>query len=159
MNTYKIDFTTKTIIITKEFADKASNPSSAEYHILKEVQRDFSDFKILRKTHRKPAKYRTKSGEEYSCNQYKNLTYNNMEKFMKALPEGDSKAEVVKAYYFLRYMVDGVQTNPYKLVRDWFIMQFPLYRKNPLFYLNNEVKVIDITEYLTSQEEAEAIGA
>ena len=33
MNTYKIDFTTKTIIITKEFADKASNPSSAEYHI------------------------------------------------------------------------------------------------------------------------------
>lgn len=159
MNTYKIDFASKTLTITKDFAEKASKPNSKEYNILMQFQKDFPDLTIVRKTHRKPAKYKTKSGEEYSCNQYKNLTYKNIEKFLKSLPEGDSKVEVVKAYYFLRYMVDGVQTNPYKLVRDWFIMQFPLYRKNPLFYLNNEVKVIDITEYLTSQEEAKAIGA
>lgn len=154
MNTYKIDFANMTMTITKEFADKASNPKTAEYRIMTKFQKDFPNLKILRKTHRKPKKYHTNSGEEYSCNPYKNLTYENMEKFMKSLPEGDSKTKVVRAYYFLRYEVDGVQTNPYKLVRNWFIQQFPLYRKNPLFYLNNEVEVIDIKEYLSEQEEA-----
>ena len=117
-------------------------------------QKDFPNLKILRKTHRKPKKYHTNSGEEYSCNPYKNLTYENMEKFMKSLPEGDSKIEIVKAYYFLRFQASSIQTNAYKIVRNWFIQQFPLYRKNPLFYMNNEVEVIDIKEYLVDQEKA-----
>lgn len=154
MNTYKIDFANMTMTITKEFADKASNPKTAEYRIMTKFQKDFPNLKILRKTHRKPKKYHTNSGEEYSCNPYKNLTYENMEKFMKALPEGDSKIEIVKAYYFLRFQVSSIQTNAYKIVRNWFIQQFPLYRKNPLFYLNNDVDVIDIQEYLSGQEEA-----
>ena len=154
MNTYKIDFANMTMTITKEFADKASNPKTAEYRIMTKFQKDFPNLKILRKTHRKPKKYHTNSGEEYSCNPYKNLTYEKMEKFMKALPEGDSKIEIVKAYYFLRFQASSIQTNAYKIVRNWFIQQFPLYRKNPLFYLNNDVDVIDIQEYLSGQEEA-----
>lgn len=154
MNTYKIDFANMTMTITKEFADKASNPKTAEYRIMTKFQKDFPNLKILRKTHRKPKKYHTNSGEEYSCNPYKNLTYENMEKFMKSLPEGDSKIEIVKAYYFLRFEIGSIQTNAYKIVRNWFIQQFPLYRKNPLFYMNNEVEVIDIKEYLVDQEKA-----
>ena len=154
MNTYKIDFANMTMTITKELADKASNPKTAEYRIMTKFQNDFPNLKILRKTHRKPKKYHTNSGEEYSCNPYKNLTYEKMEKFMKALPEGDSKIEIVKAYYFLRFQASSIQTNAYKIVRNWFIQQFPLYRKNPLFYLNNDVDVIDIQEYLSGQEEA-----
>lgn len=154
MNIYKINFTNMTMTITKEFAEKASNPTSEEYRIMTKFQKDFPNLKILRKTHRKPKKYHTNSGEEYSCNPYKNLTYENMEKFMKALPEGDSKIEIVKAYYFLRFQASSIQTNAYKIVRNWFIQQFPLYRKNPLFYLNNDVDVIDIQEYLSGQEEA-----
>ena len=154
MNTYKIDFANMTMTITKEFANKASNPKTAEYRIMTKFQKDFPNLKILRKTHRKPKKYHTNSGDEYSCNPYKNLTYENMEKFMKSLPEGDSKIEIVKAYYFLRFQASSIQTNAYKIVRNWFIQQFPLYRKNPLFYMNNEVEVIDIKEYLVDQEKA-----
>lgn len=154
MNTYKIDFANMTMTITKEFANKASNHKTAEYRIMTKFQKDFPNLKILRKTHRKPKKYHTNSGDEYSCNPYKNLTYENMEKFMKSLPEGDSKIEIVKAYYFLRFQASSIQTNAYKIVRNWFIQQFPLYRKNPLFYLNNDVDVIDIQEYLSGQEEA-----
>ena len=97
MNTYKIDFANMTMTITKEFANKASNPKTAEYRIMTKFQKDFPNLKILRKNHRKPKKQHTNSGEEYSCNPYKNLTYENMEKFMKSLPEGDSKIEIVKA--------------------------------------------------------------
>ncbi len=149
MNAYKFDFTTKTLTITKAFADKANNPNSEEYITLMMFQQDFPDLTIVRKTHKTPSKYRAKSGEIYNCNQYKNLTYAHMETFISALPNSD---ELMKNYAYLRYVVGKVQTNNYKLVREWFVAQFPEYRKNPLFYISNEVKVIDINNF-TEQDE------
>lgn len=149
MNAYKFDFTTKTLTITKAFADKANNPNSEEYITLMMFQQDFPDLTIVRKTHKTPSKYRAKSGEVYNCNQYKNLTYAHMETFISALPNSD---ELMKNYAYLRYVVGKVQTNTYKLVREWFVAQFPKCRKDPLFYINNEVKVIDINDF-TEQDE------
>ena len=149
MNAYKFDFTTKTLTISKAFAEKANNPNSEEYITLMMFQQDFPDLTIVRKTHKTPSKYRAKSGEVYNCNQYKNLTYAHMETFISALPNSD---ELMKNYAYLRYVVGKVQTNTYKLVREWFVAQFPEYRKNPLFYISNEVRVIDINDF-TEQDE------
>ena len=152
MKAYYFNFTTKTLTITKEFADKASDPTSTEYNILIRFHNDFPNLKVERKTHKTPSKYHTKSGEVYNCNQYKNLSFENMERFMNALPEGESKEKVLEYYNFLRNNAGAIQTSAYKTVREWFVDQFPLYRKNPLFYLKNEVKVIEIKAFTEQQE-------
>ena len=151
MENYKMDFTTMTLTITKAFADKAEKPFTAENKVLVKFQKDFPNLTIVRKSHKTPNKYHTKSGDVYSCNQYKNLTYKNMERFIDALPDGDNKDEVKKAYNYLRYNTGDVQTNAYKIVRNWFIQQFPVYRKNPLFYLYNEVVIIDLNAFIAQQ--------
>ena len=69
---------------------------------------------------------------------------------------GENKEKVIESYNFLRYNANSIQTSPYKTVRDWFIQQFPLYRKNPLFYLTNEIKVINITPFIDLQEKQNA---
>ena len=75
MNPYKMDFTTKTLTITKAFSDACADPSSEEYAILTQFQKDIPNLKIVRKTHKTPRKYRNASGETTSRNQFKNLTY------------------------------------------------------------------------------------
>lgn len=150
MNTYKMDFAAKTLTITKAFAEAASNPSSEEYAIMMKFHQDFPGLKIARKTHRTPTRYKTKSGETYSCNQFKNLTYENMEAFMNAIPNSE---KYMALYNFLRHSVGGIQINTYAAVRSWFVAQFPYYRKDPVFYLTNDVDVIDITPFLQKQQE------
>ena len=150
MEKYKFDFTNNTLTITKAFADKAeTDPESVEYKTLMRFRKDFPNLTIVRKSHKSPKKYQTKSGEVYNCNQYKNLTYANMERFISVLPNSD---DLMQVYYYLRYNLGKVQTNAYKKVREWFVAQFPLYRKDPLFYIKNEVKVIDISQFVSEQK-------
>ena len=139
MNAYKMDFASKTLTLTKAFSDACADPTSAEYAILTHFQRDFPDLKIVRKTHKTPTKYHNSDKTTTSRNQFKNLTYENMECFMNALPQ---REELMKVYNFLRYDAGLVQASAYKTVRDWFRAQFPKYRTNPLFYINNAVEVI-----------------
>lgn len=156
MENYKFDFTTKTLTITKAFADKAEkDPESDENKVILRFKNDFPDLRIKYRTHKTPKKYHTKSGEVYNCNQYKNLTYKKMERFMDALPEGESKDKVIEAYNYLRYGAGLVQTKTYKIVREWFVAQFPEYRKNPLFYLYNEVVIIDFNAFIAQQTKKE----
>ena len=75
----------------------------------------------------------------------------NMERFIDALPEGESRDKVKDAYNYLRNGTGLVQTSTYKIVREWFIQQFPEYRKNPLFYLYNEVVIIDLKAFIAQQ--------
>ena len=157
MEKYKFDFTTKTLTITKAFADKAEkDPESDENKTILRFQADFPDMLIRLRTHKTPSKYHAKSGEVYNCNQYKNLSYDKMERFMDALPEGESKDKVIEAYNYLRYSAGLVQTSTYKAVREWFVAQFPEYRKDPLFYLYNEVVIIDLKPILDQQAKKEA---
>ena len=152
MENYKFDFTTKTLTITKAFADKAEKyPESDENKTILRFQADFPDMSIRLRTHKTPTKYHTKGGEVYNCNQYKNLSYDKMERFMYALPEGESKDKVIEAYNYLRYSAGLVQTSTYKAVREWFVAQFPEYRKDPLFYLYNEVVIIDFNAFILQQ--------
>lgn len=156
MEKYKMDFTTMTLTVTKAFEEKAQKPFTAENKVLVKFQKDFPNLTIVRKTHRTPAKYHTKGGDVFSCNQFKKLSYKNMEVFMYALPEGESKDKVIEAYNYLRYSAGLVQTSTYKAVREWFVAQFPEYRKDPLFYLYNEVMLIDLKPILDQQAKKEA---
>ncbi|MBR2929258.1 MAG: hypothetical protein IKC24_08915 [Oscillospiraceae bacterium] len=153
MNTYKVDFVANTITITAAFAKAMNDPTSAEYKIIAQIRKDFPEMEIIRKTHKTPTKYQTKTGEKFNCNQFKNLTYDNMKTFIEGLP---NNKDIKAAYNFLRYCGNLPQTSRYTAVRKWFVVQFPEFRKNPLFYLYNEVKVIDITTFIEEEKQRAA---
>ena len=155
---YKVDFAAKTLTMTKDFEEKAQNPESKEFAILMNLQNAIPGLIVERKTHATPRKYTSKStGEKFNCNQFKNLTYDNMESFIKQLP---NSKELEKAFNFLKYFGALPQTSRYTAVRKWFVAQFPEFRKNPLFYLYNDVKVVDIAPFIEeAQKRAEELAA
>jgi len=155
MNTYKVDFVANTITITAAFAKAMNDPTSAEYKIIAQIRKDFPEMEIIRKTHKTPSKYQTKTGEKFNCNQFKNLTYKNMETFIMGLPAAEAYME---EYLFLKNYAAEVQTNGYTIIRRWFVAQFPDFRKNPLAYLTNQPAVVSGAE-VADQYEAEMATA
>ena len=155
MNTYKVDFVANTITITAAFSKAMNDPTSAEYKIIAQIRKDFPEMEIIRKTHKTPSKYQTKTGEKFNCNQFKNLTYKNMETFIMGLPAAEAYME---EYLFLKNYAAEVQTNGYTIIRRWFVAQFPDFRKNPLTYLTNQPAVVSAAE-VADQYEAEMATA
>ena len=146
---YVVDFASKTITMTAEFEKAMSDPNSSAYQTIQKLCADFPDMRIVRRTHRTPVRYVSKQGDVSACNPYKNLTYSRMEQFMSALP---NSTEYRKQYDFLKRTASGVQTSGYSLVRNWFLAQFPLYRKDPLFYLTGEPTIVSAVDFLKKQE-------
>ena len=155
MNTYKVDFVANTITITAAFAKAMNDPTSAEYKIIAQIRKDFPEMEIIRKTHKTPSKYQTKTGEKFNCNQFKNLTYKNMETFIMGLPSAEAYME---EYLFLKNYAAEVQTNGYTIIRRWFVAQFPDFRKNPIVYLTTQPAVVSAAE-VADQYEAEMATA
>ena len=155
MKGYKIDFTASTITITADFAKKMNDPTSAEYKTISLIEKDFPQMKIINKTHKTPRKYVSKStGETFNCNQFKNLKYENMEGFINGLSNSE---DYMKPYLFLKNCGSLPLTSRYTAVRRWFVAQFPDFRKNPLFYLYNNVPVIiDIAPFIQQAKEEAA---
>ena len=131
---YKLDLVNNTITVSQEFADRVSLGEGAEYELLNRLKKDFKGLKVLQRTHRTPNKYHSKSGEVFNCNQFKNLKYENMEKFIKGTQNADA---LMKAFNFIKDNASLVQTSRYTVVRRWFEKQFPEFRKVPLLYLQN----------------------
>ena len=155
MNAYKVDFVANTVTITAAFAKAMNDPTSAEYKIIAQIRKDFPEMEIIRKTHKTPSKYQTKTGEKFNCNQFKNLTYKNMETFIMGLPSAEAYME---EYLFLKNYAAEVQTNGYTIIRRWFVAQFPDFRKNSLAYLTNQPDVVSAAE-VADQYEAEMATA
>lgn len=151
MNAYKLDFVSNVITITADFAKAMNNPDSEEYKTIAKIRRDFPEMEIVRKTHKTPTKYRTKDGKTFNCNQFKNLTYENMETFMMGLPNGE---EYLNEYLFLRNHASDIQTNGYTLIRRWFVKQFPDYQKNPLTYIHTQPEVVSAAEAMADTAKA-----
>ena len=150
MKGYTLNLTAKTLTITKAFEEAIATGTGDAYELYTQFLRDIPGLTVVRKTHKTPSKYTSKStGETFKCNQFKNLKYENMEGFIKGLPNNE---EYLKAYNFLKNFGALPQTSCYKVVREWFVAQFPEFRKNPLFYLYNEVKVIDIAPYIEAEQ-------
>lgn len=154
METYKINFANSTITITSAFAKNAAKTNSAEYKLLSKLQKDFPNFSIVQRTHKTPAKYTNRNGEESIRNPYKNLTFENMERFISAIP---NNKELLKEYNFLKETASALQLNTYAIVRKWFSTQFPKYKSNPLFYLDTQIKLVKGMDVL--KEEAELRNA
>lgn len=156
MKNYTLSLTAKTLTITKAFEEAIAKGEGAEYETYKRLMKDIPGLKVIRKTHKTPISYTSKSGEKFKCNQFKNLTYQNMEHFMSALP---NKEEYLQEYTFLKDCASAVQHSGYALVRKWFVVQFPEFRKNPLFYLSNSPKVISAIPFMEkATAEAETVA-
>ena len=131
MENFKIDVVNKTMTITKAFDDKLSDTSSAEFKKYREFIELIPDLRVIRKTHKTPIKYHSPiDNRDYSCNQYKNLTYENMEIFISSIPDNEKYFE---EYSAIRYS-DKCVPSVYAEVRRWFVKTFPDYRTNPLSY-------------------------
>ncbi len=148
MERYNFDAATQTLTLTAAFAKAANDPTTAEYRLLRKIKGDFPMVDVVMRTHKTPAKYKTKSGEVLTHNPAKNLSYAKMEAYMNALPNGE---KFLAEYNNLR-SVALLCDSPYTIVRRWFEAQFPKFRTDPLFYIKNEVDVIDFSAYVEKKE-------
>ena len=151
MEKFKFDVVSQTLTVTANFAEKMNDPESGEYKLVVQFQSDFPNLKIAKRTHKSATSYTTKSGDKFNCNQFKNLTYDHMEKFIKALPKSEC---YLREYGFVKDFASAIQTNGYTVVRKWFVAQFPEFRKNPLFYLHNSPKLVSGAAFLEEETEA-----
>ena len=156
MERYTFNPVAKTLVITAAFAKAMQSIESEEYALYTQLMADIPNLEVIRKTHASPKKCVSKStGETFKCNQFKNLTYKNMETFIMGLPAAEAYME---EYLFLKNYAAEVQTNGYTIIRRWFVAQFPDFRKNPLAYLTNQPAVVSAAE-VADQYEAEMATA
>ena len=150
MEKFKFDVVSQTLTISAKFDEQMENPMSEEYKLVMQFRADFPNLTIARKTHKTPSHYTTKSGEKFNCNQFKNLTYDRMEKFIAALPQNE---DYMREYTVVKNFGTSVNGNGYPLVREWFMAQFPEFRKNPLFYLSNTPQIVMASTFMAEQAE------
>lgn len=142
---YVFDVVKNTLTLSADFVDAMNDPESDEYKLVRQFQHDFPNLCVVRKTHATPTLYRNSDGSTTARNKHNNLTYERMERFMNALPDG---AEYLTAYWELRGKAEDMCASPYAAVSAWFMKQFPQFRSNPLFYLDNKPKVIPYSTIL-----------
>ena len=151
MEKFSFDVVSQTLTITAKFDKMMNDPQSDEYKLVQQFRKDFPNLTIAKKTHKSATHYTTKSGEKFNCNQFKNLTYDRMEKFIKALPKSEG---YLREYLFVKNFASAIQTNGYTLVRKWFVAQFPEFRKNPLFYLSHSPELVSGATFLEEETSA-----
>lgn len=101
----KVQFCTKTIEVTKTFAEKAAHFGSQEYDLMREVLRDLPDYQVVVKATITPR-------QTY----IKGLTYEYMENYISKFDEDGS---AMNEFQYLR------QGYNYAAVKKWFLMKFP----------------------------------
>ena len=148
MEKFQFDVISQTLTITAQFAKMMNDPENDEYKLVMRFRQDFPNLTITKKTHKSATHCTTKSGEKFNCNQFKNLTYDRMEKFISALPKSKS---YLREYSFVKDFASAIQTNGYTLVRKWFVAQFPEFRKNPLFYLSHSPELVSGFQFLDEE--------
>ena len=153
MEKFSFDVVSQTLTITSKFAKMMNDTTSDEYKLVQRFRKDFPNLTIAKKTHKSATSYTTKSGEKFNCNQFKNLTYDRMEKFISALSKSEG---YLREYLFVKNYASAIQHNGYTLVRKWFVAQFPEFRKNPLFYLYNTPELVSGFAFLEEETAAPA---
>lgn len=147
MKSYKFDIVSQTLTMTAAFAEAASDPTSAEYKLVRKFQRDFPNLRIDRKTHTTPTRYRNNDGSITARNKHNGLTYERMERFIIAMSPKDD-TDYLEAFYDVRDKAEKMCASPYSTVSKWFMRQFPKFRTNPLFYIDHQPDIIDFSEVL-----------
>lgn len=137
---YRIDFTTMTLTMTAEFADKTYDPTTDEYAILTRLQKDFPQLRVVRKTHRSPK----------TANPAKGLTYERMEKYIRLHENAD---ELLDLFQKVKDADRG-----YQYVKAWFVKQFPNYKDIPNF-INGKLRTVPVEAPEAENVEETAAGA
>ena len=118
MQGIKEDFITNTIIITKEFAALASDPTSEEYVTLNLLREENPKMKIATRSRKKTYKEK---------NPYKGLTYKFMRKFISVMDEENLVELTKKQKYFESFFMEPAEV--YAEVRKWFVETYPDYKR------------------------------
>ena len=110
--------------VTKVFAKQARIFGTPEYKLWKEYRKDFPEAQMVTKTIKKNATKRT----------YKNLTYVNMERFLKSQNNADQLLKEFK----VKKEAAAIQQNPYRAVLAWFLAKFPKYDEYKEFFTEQD---------------------
>ena len=110
--------------VTKAFAKQARIFGTPEYKLWKEYRKDFPEAQMVTKTIKKNATKRT----------YKNLTYANMERFLKSQDNADQLLKEFK----VKKEAAAIQQNPYRAVLAWFLAKFPKYDEYKEFFTEQD---------------------
>lgn len=113
MNAPKIDFANKTITVTKSFYKKAQRAGTAEFNLLMDAMNKAPTFSIEFKTTKKQT--------------YRNLSYGNIEAFIKASDREDVDA-ILEEFERVKKQ-SKAQTGPYAYVKSWFLGVFPDFKE------------------------------
>ena len=123
---YSVDFANNTITLTKAFAQRAKNPSTAEFRELAKLHKNFPDFTITMRTAVVTADKETHDG----------LTIEMIEKFIAHQPNAE---ELMREYNeFVAFWGKEVNDKknpgkkivraPYGKVKSWFLKKVPNYQ-------------------------------
>ena len=116
---YKILFAENTVIINHKFAAAAAKYGTKENNLMKSIRADFPGMAEVIVSGRECDKAQTNT----------RLTYENMEKHIRAY---DNAGELLDVFETVKAL-SLATASPYKYVCDWFKIQFPNYKKVPVF--------------------------
>lgn len=150
-NGYTLDLVRNTLTLTAAFADALNDPNSDEYKLVRQFQRDFPRLVIVRKSHKTPTRYKNSDGSITRRNKHNGLTYERMENFILAISPKDD-TDYLEAFYTVREKAEEMCASPYAVVSAWFMKQFPKFRSDPMFYLDNLPEIIDFSAVLALTE-------
>lgn len=134
---YKINFANNTLVMNYKFYAASQEYGTKENTLVKVILADFPTLSVV-----------VKAGRDVkTTNKNKRLTYENMEKHISAY---ENSAELLDVFETVKAL-SKTAASPYKYVTDWFVVQFPDYKKAPVFKEEKlsvpPVKAPDIKEY------------
>ena len=109
-NPIKVNFASRTIIVSRPFAIRAANPCSAEYHQLTDVQSAYPDYEIVIRTIKK-------ADNEH----YKGLTYSYMEHYISTHENAETR---MREYNEMRLRAE-CHSMKYGHIKSWFLAAYP----------------------------------
>lgn len=118
----RINTAARTITLTsKKFADAASRYGTKAYKELQDVRNDYPDYRVV-----------TKSTRAKKVDNFKGLTYDYMERYIKA--HDDEGGSIMAEFNDLRATSEEAKTlkaeaAAYSKVKDWFFQQYPAFAK------------------------------
>ena len=116
MNNYikKIERSTKTIIVTKQFLIAASQFGTPEFNLYMDLTREYPNYTFVEyKITRNPDKQ-----------VYGKLTYEVMEEFTKGYENDEATLEAVLAEYEIVKKISLTQKAAYAYVKKWFLAKY-----------------------------------
>ena len=121
MTKITVNYKNHTLELSRKFADAAAKYGTEEYKELQEVRRDYPGYKV------NVVKSRKDDKKKENMDAFKGLTYDYMEKYIKAHDEdGSHMADFLilrgKSEEAVEALADSAS---YREIRDWFLATYP----------------------------------